>query len=684
MSSNRLLFSYARRYPGWIVLSVVLSFSGALFNGVSTVLIVPVLMNFLGLELTPGNSPPILKTLLSPFDGVPEQYRLIVMTVSIVLLIVFKNLVSYFSTLVSGALKRALANDMKEEGLQLLLEVDLDFYAKMGVGDLIHRLNGEVGRAATAITTVVRTATTIITILVFVGCLIALSWQLTIATTLLLALVTLANRYFMLRAKLFGQRLSDLSRSYSIVLLDVMSGMRLVRATANEDQEYHRIEKLMRDREQAEFDSQANSAAIAPINEVTSILVLIFIVILGRLFLATEIQAVSKILLTYLLLLFRTLPLISQLNSARNQFANVSPSVEIVHDFMKRDNKPFMRNGTIPYTKLKNEIRFNNLAFAYPGSDGLVLKDISLRLPRGTTLALVGSSGAGKSTLADLLPRFYDPNGGSITIDGIDLRDFEMRSLRRAMGIVSQDTILFNSSIRENIAYGSPSVTDEQIMQAAKLANAYEFLIKLPEGLDTKIGDRGVLLSGGQRQRLAIARALLQNPEILILDEATSALDTVSERLVQEALDNLSRNRTTLVIAHRLSTVQNADQIAVLDQGRVIERGTHSELLRAGGQYARLCAMQFSDSARLSSGVDRKQVARTSYEIRTRLNAMMGSLRLMVDGMIDTPEEQSELTAEAYYSALSLLQSLESLEQPSNNTNSNGAGVSEVSRTVVG
>jgi subfamily B ATP-binding cassette protein MsbA len=212
------------------------------------------------------------------------------------------------------------------------------------------------------------------------------------------------------------------------------------------------------------------------------------------------------------------------------------------------------------------------------------------------TLALVGSSGAGKSTLADLLPRFYDCDMGGISIDDRDIREFDLRSLRQSMGIVSQDTFLFNDTVANNIAYGVEEFTRDGVIEAAKRANAYQFISELPLGFDTTIGDRGVLLSGGQRQRLAIARALLKNPEILILDEATSALDTVSERIVQQAIDELSRDRTVLVIAHRLSTIQNADQIAVFDKGRVVEIGTHRELLSKSGVYANLYRMQFGDN----------------------------------------------------------------------------------------
>ncbi|MFH7027684.1 MAG: ATP-binding cassette domain-containing protein [Heteroscytonema crispum UTEX LB 1556] len=661
MSTRKLLLRFAKPYPGWILLTIVLGFSGALFNGVSTALIVPVILKVVGQEVDLKGAPPVLKAIMTPFDNIPEDYRAVVMAGAIIFTICLKNIASYTSSLASSSLTRMLTSDMREAGVKLLVDVDIDYYAQTKVGDLINRLGGEIARAASAIGGAIRLVILGITILVFVGLLLSISWQLTIAATFLLSLVTLANQYVIARSKKYGKQLSDMSKAYSVTLLETLSGIRLVKSTGNEEREYQRIRKLIRDREKADFQSQANSEIIAPLSEVMGITALLLIVFLSRTFFRDQITSISAVLLTYLLILLRLLPFISQLNTVRSNFANTASSVDLVVDFLQRDNKPLMSKGNVGYTQLQKAVHFDTVSFAYPGQDKLVLKEVDLYLPRGTTLALVGGSGAGKSTLADLLPRFYDPIAGRITIDGTDLREFELQSLRKAMGIVSQDTFLFNDTVRNNIAYGRGEATFEEVMTAAKRANAYEFISKLPQGFETQIGDRGVMLSGGQRQRLAIARALLQNPEILILDEATSALDTVSERLVQAAIDDLSRDRTTLVIAHRLSTVQKADQIAVLEQGQVVEVGTHEELLQKGGYYTRLYSMQFGDRGEAAKKGN-QTLLRISYEMRTRLNGMIGSLRLLLDNMTDNPQERQELIEESYKSAYRILNALDVFE----------------------
>ena len=673
MSSTRLLIQPLLKYPVLLFFTVLLGFSGALFSGVSTLLILPILLELLGQSTDYVTSlPPILQKALGIFDGLPEGARLPVMAGSVVGVIVLKSLSAYASSLTAGALNRKLAMSLRRQGLRMLLDVDLGYFARTKIGDLINQLNVEVNRTTIAIRNLVRLAVVIITIAVFFILLILTSWQLTVISTVTLGVVTLLNQFMVKRSKILGKRLSEISKNYSSRVFEILSGIRLVKATANEEREYRQIDQIIVDRESAEFSSQLIFAGIGPFNEIINILALMLIAVLGRQAFSNQLELFSSSLLTYLIILFRTLPYLGQLNSQRSTLANTAASVEIVTALLRRDDKPFMPRGVQPYRPLQEGIRFNQIRFNYPGHEQEVLRGIDLFLPKGQTLALVGASGAGKSTLADLLPRFYDPTDGTIELDGVDLKTIDLHSYRSNLGIVSQETFLFNASVRENLLYGRPDATEAELIEAAKRANAYEFIEHLPQGFDTMIGDRGVLLSGGQRQRLAIARALLQDPDILILDEATSALDTVSERLVQSAIDDLSRNRTTLVIAHRLSTICEADQIAVLDRGKVVEVGNHTELLKEKGAYARLQAMQKTKDVHENGSIStslvanivpmyRKAIGKSSYELRSQLNSMIGLLALIQED-VDDPFEQTELMTHAQTLAVDLLQVVENLE----------------------
>lgn len=664
MSANQLLINVARRSPWLFLLSIVLGLSGAIFNGIGVTLIIPLILDLLGQDILSDTSfPPALQPLFSPFENLPENYRVFGMVGVLLLALALKNLALYSGTVASTVLSRSFVYHLRQDGLRMLLDVDLDYHANVRLGDMMNNLNTEVGRVAMAVRTLAQIATLLITILVFLGILVAISWPLTLVAIVLMAGVALANQVSIGQAKGFGQALSKASADLSIRTIEVLSGIRLVKTVTTEDREFESINDLVRRREAAEYKSQLVYASISPINEMLSIVALLALILVGRTLLSDQLASVSSVLLIYLVVLFRLLPVIGQLNSNRSQLASSAASTEIINAFLNRADKPFMVNGRRPFTALQEGIRFSHLSFRYPRGDNWALQNVNLELPKGQTLALVGSSGAGKSTLADLLPRFYDPNEGRIEIDGIDLRDLDIKTFRRRLGVVSQDTFLFNASVKDNIRYGSPQATDEDVAEAARRANAEEFILRLPDGYDTLIGDRGILLSGGQRQRLAIARALVQNPEILILDEATSALDTVSERLVQQAIDDLSKDRTTLVIAHRLSTVQRADQIAVLDRGRVVEQGTHKELLAKGGHYAKLYAMQFSEQPNTDpTVVDSQAVRATSYRVRTDLNDVLGVLSLIASDPPDASSDYEDLVGSGYRSALNILQSLEELE----------------------
>ncbi|WP_367327952.1 ABC transporter ATP-binding protein, partial [Lentimicrobium sp.] len=298
----------------------------------------------------------------------------------------------------------------------------------------------------------------------------------------------------------------------------------------------------------------------------------------------------AALFIMYILVFSQIINPVKALSTAIYNIQKGAASVERIEHVLAAEEVITEKQDALPVKEFREKIEYRGVWFRYGQED--VLKNINLIIPRGKSIALVGASGSGKSTMADLLPRFYDTTQGDILIDGVPIRDYIISDVRALMGIVSQETVLFNASVFDNIAFGLQGVTEEQVMEAARVANAHEFIMEMPEGYQTNIGDRGVKMSGGQRQRISIARAVLRNPPIMILDEATSALDTESERLVQEALTNLMQNRTSLVIAHRLSTVQHADEIIVLHKGEIAERGSHNELMALQGVYRRLHDMQ--------------------------------------------------------------------------------------------
>ncbi len=664
MISKKFFLKIALERPWFIVGTLVFNWSGAIFNGLGAAILIPFLVVLFGADqdnIIPPDQP-ILKRLFSLFDGFEGEQKILVMLSSIVLVIFLKNVTNYCGGLLASYYTKYLVKRIKLEGMKILLEVSMEFYTKNKLGDILATINREVNRSAASIKGVITMFITCINILTFIYFLLLLSWQLTIVTTLLLGFVSILNQYIIKKSKEFGRRLSEQSRQYSRKMLEILTGIRLIKLVANEDKEYKSITELIEKNEKVQLQSQEITSLVGPINEMSGIITIIALVFICRYLFSTNIQEFAPILLTYLLVLFRLLPLIGKLNTSRTQLANTLVSVNIILDFLDRKNKLFLNSGTLELKKITEGVTFNQVSFSYPNSKDLVLQNINLEIPKGKTVALVGASGAGKSTIADLVPRFYDPIKGEILIDGIDLRDYDIKSVRKAMGVVSQDTFSFNNSVRYNISYGLENVAEESLIEATKRANAYEFIIKLPQGFDTNIGERGVMLSGGQRQRIAIARALLRNPDILILDEATSALDTVSETLVQQAIDELCSNRTTLVIAHRLSTIQQADMIVVLDRGKIVEQGSHPELLNKGGYYTRLYNMQFSNQ---ESTNNQETIKNLSYQIRNNLNSLTCSLELISESIIEDREEQTQLIDDSYESTKRIVEILQEYESAS-------------------
>jgi ABC-type multidrug transport system fused ATPase/permease subunit len=376
------------------------------------------------------------------------------------------------------------------------------------------------------------------------------------------------------------------------VIEETLGSLKVIKGFAAEDQMRARFDTLNERFFKQSVAVYRRTDLSSPLSEVlvTSILMLILF-LGGNMVFHGELS--GALFITYFALASQLVPPIKQITIAYNNLQKGIASEERINKILDADNAIKESSHPTKISQLQKEVEYKSLSFKYHKSgEGYVLRNIDLKIEKGKTIALVGQSGSGKTTMADMLPRFYDADKGQLLIDGVDVKDLKIKELRHLIGIVTQESVLFNDTVMNNIAFGIPNATEAAIMEAAKIANADEFICTMPQGYHTIIGDRGGKLSGGQKQRLNIARAVLKNPDILILDEATSALDTESEKLVQEALSNLMKNRTSIVIAHRLSTIANADEIIVMSKGEIIERGNHEQLLALNGTYKKLCDMQ--------------------------------------------------------------------------------------------
>lgn len=501
---------------------------------------------------------------------------------------------TYLGQLYSFLTQINLGYQLRLRIFEQLQSLSLSYFSKARSGNLINSLTGEIRQITMALMIVSNFLTKAETLLVFIVSMLLLSWQLTIISVLLLSLVSVGLSTLLRKVREASFDVTTANAKYASVSLEFIQGIRTVQAFAGQNFERQRCNRANFQILAAMNKAMVVRALVEPLSEGAGILMLLGILIAGFAWLIPNGYLDSASFLTFLVVLLRITPIIRQLNAIRARLSNLSGSFDNIRQLLKTDDKPYLVNGVIKFSKLEQKIEFVDVDFSYDVGEP-VLENISLTIPRGQTIALVGGSGAGKSTLADLIPRFYDPTNGKILIDGLNLRELDTNSLRQRLSVVSQNTFIFNASVRDNIAYAMTMVDEIEIRRAAKFANALEFIDQMPEGFDTQLGDRGVRLSGGQRQRIAIARALLRNPDILILDEATSALDSVSERLIQESIEKLSVGRTVIAIAHRLSTIAKANKVVVLEKGRIVEQGTYQELLLKRGQLWQYHQMQHEE-----------------------------------------------------------------------------------------
>ena len=572
-------------------MAVIFTFLAAAFEGFGVGFILSFIQSFTNPDAAPIQTGiDWIDTWILAVDA-PATERMYRITGLIFITTVLRLGFTYLGQLYSFLAQINLGYRLRLRIFEQLQALSLSYFSKTRSGNLINSLTGEIRQITMAMMIFSTFLTKAETLAVFIISMLLLSWQMTVVSILLLVLVSVGLSTLLRKVREASFEVTTANAKYTSVSLEFIQGIRTVQAFAGQDFERQRCAEANSEIVTAMNKAMVIRALVEPLSEGAGVIMILGILIAGFAYLIPNGYLQSASFLTFLVVLLRITPIIRQLNAIRARLSNLSGSFENIQQLLRTDDKCYLPNGKVRFSALKRGIEFVDVDFGYVLGEP-ILKQISLTIPKGSTVALVGASGAGKSTLADLIPRFYDPTRGQILFDGVDLRQFDINSLRQRVSVVSQNTFIFNASVRDNIAYAMATVSEADIRTAARQANALEFIDQMPKGFDTQLGDRGILLSGGQRQRIAIARALLRNPDILILDEATSALDSVSERLIQQSLEQLAAGRTVIAIAHRLSTIMKSDQVLVLERGRIVERGTYQELLQQRGQLWQYHQMQ--------------------------------------------------------------------------------------------
>ena len=531
--------------------------------------------------------------LLDPADPMGSLQRVIVV---ILAAIVAKNVLVWVSGQLGAQLQEYVTRDMRNAVYAQLTRLPLGWFSRTKVGQIISRVLSDTEQTKALITQMVTQSVQSAALVVsYIAFLFGISKRLTLYALIVAPLLLGALQPLLRKLRKGYRRLRNDYGEMTSVLQETVSGVRLVKSYRAEEHEEQRFVGASSRYSRGMVRVTRLAFMAQPITEILGTAIAVVLLWIGAREVLVDRSLAGSALITFLAVVMRLLQPLKQLSQVPTTAQGALAAAERLFDVLDAPSERATDRGTKRVEGFRDSIVFDEVGFAYASEP--VLRDVSFTARRGEVVALVGASGAGKSTLVDLIPRFYEPTSGRILVDGVDTREITLESLRALTGIVSQDTVLFNDTVRANIAYGTGRYREEQIVAAARAANAHGFITELPEGYDTILGERGTRLSGGQRQRIAIARALLTDPPILILDEATSALDTESERLVQEAIDRLLAGRTVFVIAHRLSTIVHATQILVLDRGRIVERGTHDELLARGGAYRRLYELQFREGA---------------------------------------------------------------------------------------
>ncbi len=608
----KMMRQYASPYKKYLSAAVVLNILSAVFNIFSFILLVPILNTLFKVDdkvyqfIPWGTGEGFKETLVNNFyyyvSSMAAQYgamnALLILALVMVAFTALKTACYFGSNAVMIPISTGIVKDIRCRIYNKILLLPIGYFSEERKGDIIARISGDVQEVENSITaSIAMLIKDPILIVLYFG---FLTWM---SPEMMLFTIVFAPTFVWVMG-LIGKQLKRNSLEAQSLWSDTMSqveetlgGLRIVKAFNAEGKMRSRFEAIT-DRMRSKVARVSTRQTLAhPVSEfLGTIMIMVVLCVGGAMILRGESFFGGKFMdasqfISFMVILYSVIEPIKELSRTSYSIRKGMASMERINKILEADNPIQDPAHPLPLTAFEHSIRLEDVSFSYDGNRR-ILSHIDLEIPRGKMIAIVGESGAGKSTLVDLIPRFWDVTEGRITLDGKDIREVTVRNLRALMGNVNQDPILFNDTIFNNIAFGVEGATEEEVIAAAKIANAHEFIIQKEEGYQTNIGDRGSKLSGGQRQRLSIARAILKNPPILILDEATASLDTESERLVQDALDRLMSSRTTIAIAHRLSTIKNADLIVVMHEGRIVEKGTHEQLLALGGYYRKLNDMQ--------------------------------------------------------------------------------------------
>lgn len=606
------VLKYVKGYWGYASLNILFNILFSFFSVVSLTLVMP----FMDL-LFKKDTADYLKVLAEPAKNfslntdyfVSEFNRtmasfiitsgkaeaLFLICIMVFILVFFKNLFRYLAMYFVAPIRNGVVRDLRNKLLSKTLNLPLSYYSDERKGDIMSRMTSDVQEIEWSI---MQTLELIfrepLTIIISLAMLISISGYLTLYVLLFLPVAGLIVAIIGKSLKRNARKSKEILGNLFNIMEETLGGLKIIKAFTGETYIKNKFDKTNQEFYNQSVKVYRKTDLTSPISEVVVVGILMLILFIGGNMVLSDSGVLSAAaFIGYFAVASQIVPPIKQITSAYNNIQKGIASEERIAKILDAEINIVEKDNAKPISQFNSQIEFKNVSFAYrKGDSGYVLKNINLSIPKGKTIALVGQSGSGKTTLADMIPRFYDVDEGELLIDSVNLKDLKIKELRGLIGMVSQESILFNDTVFNNIAFGINSASKEDVIKAAKIANAHDFIVALPDGYDTNIGDRGGKLSGGQRQRLSIARAVLKNPPILILDEATSALDTESEKLVQDALSNLMQNRTSIVIAHRLSTIANADEIIVLQYGEIAERGNHNQLIQQNGIYKKLCDMQ--------------------------------------------------------------------------------------------